>query len=237
MKKCTICKEYLPFTEFQKDRSRGDGLQARCKACGKKLNQARDKLKHAETVKSWNDKNKDRIKAVSKIYKEKNRDKILKRNKDYYLENRQELLEKDKIRYCKNKKKRKKYHKEWYQKNKDRRTKQIEAWRLNNSEKVVAKRANRRATKKNAMPPWVDKEEIRKIYNLRDRITKETGIEHHVDHIIPLRGKGVRGLHVPWNLQIIPASENLSKGNSYEPQDQSGPNRTSKKQKKGGNMA
>lgn len=67
-----------------------------------------------------------------------------------------------------------------------------------------------------ATPPWLTKEhlqQIKEFYLLRDELTKKTGIAHHVDHIMPLRGKILCGLHVPWNLQVITEKQNVQKSN------------------------
>lgn len=70
--------------------------------------------------------------------------------------------------------------------------------------------------KSTAMPAWANKSKIRKIYAEAREMTKATGNVHHVDHIIPIKGKNVCGLHVETNLQILTASENLKKFNKYE---------------------
>mgnify|MGYP003122343246 CR=1 FL=1 len=70
-----------------------------------------------------------------------------------------------------------------------------------------------------AKPAWLTEEHefmLEEIYELRDLRSKLTGVVHHVDHIVPLRGQNCCGLHVPWNLQVIPAVDNLSKSNSIE---------------------
>lgn len=67
-----------------------------------------------------------------------------------------------------------------------------------------------------ATPKWVDFDEIALIYMERDRISAETGVRHEVDHIIPLAGKNVCGLHVHFNLRVIPALENRRKGARFE---------------------
>jgi 5-methylcytosine-specific restriction endonuclease McrA len=72
---------------------------------------------------------------------------------------------------------------------------------------------------KEATPNWLTTEmlsEIKEIYARRQEVSNVTGIEHHVDHVVPIQGIDVCGLHVPWNLQILTAEENLRKSNKYE---------------------
>ena len=59
-------------------------------------------------------------------------------------------------------------------------------------------------------------EEMRDFYLRAIELSCETGVPHEVDHIVPLKGKTVTGLHVPWNLQIIQKSDNCSKGNKFD---------------------
>ena len=77
-------------------------------------------------------------------------------------------------------------------------------------------RASRRAKQKLATPPWLtdpQKAHIKRTYDLAALMEEITGNKYHVDHIIPLKGENVSGLHVPWNLQVLPADINLQKGN------------------------
>ncbi len=67
------------------------------------------------------------------------------------------------------------------------------------------------------LAPWADSEAVRAIYAEARRISRETGVPHHVDHIIPLQGEYVSGLHVDTNLRIVEGAENLRKGNRHEP--------------------
>lgn len=79
-----------------------------------------------------------------------------------------------------------------------------------------ARDAKRRSDLANRTPSWANLEAIQKIYDEARRISDETGIPHHVDHIIPLHGVNVSGLHVHNNLQIITAHENKIKSNKFQ---------------------
>lgn len=67
-----------------------------------------------------------------------------------------------------------------------------------------------------ATPKWADLKKIRQMYKLKKFMQIGNPIRLHIDHIYPLRGEKVCGLHVHYNLQIIPAKQNLIKGNEYE---------------------
>ena len=82
----------------------------------------------------------------------------------------------------------------------------------------IAKDAKRRAAKIERTVSWANEQLIASYYKEAKRLEELTGIQFHVDHIIPLQGKMVSGLHVESNLQLLPAHENLGKSNSFDPE-------------------
>lgn len=118
--------------------------------------------------------------------------------------------------YCKNC--RKENAAKYYIKNKEKINSKRKEHYENNKEKYLGYTISRRYNKEKATPNW-DKEltdfVIKEAYELAKIRKKETGIEWHVDHIIPLSGKEVSGLNVWNNIQLLPAKINLSKGNRY----------------------
>lgn len=92
------------------------------------------------------------------------------------------------------------------------------AWKKRNLHKVAADSMKRRASQFKACPWWADIAAIEDIYRECRKVTQVSGIYHHVDHIVPILGKNVCGLHVHWNLRVIPAKENQVKGNDLIPE-------------------
>jgi hypothetical protein len=89
-------------------------------------------------------------------------------------------------------------------------------WKKNNVVQVRADTKARRRKHRQATPPWLtrkQKSEIRQLYQIAITMTKTTGEQYVVDHIVPLRSDVVCGLHVPWNLRVMTQEENLKKSN------------------------
>lgn len=131
----------------------------------------------------------ERDRDYSRKYKAKNRETILQRSKEYV------------------------------QANPEKRKATMKAYRKANPEKDVESARRRQAAKLQRTPKWLTEDDIwamQEAYHLANLRTKLFGFSWHVDHIIPLQGKLVSGLHTPYNLQVIPAKENLSKINRYE---------------------
>ena len=156
-----------------------------CAAC------AREK-KHA-----WSAANPDKVNAQKRAYRSNNLDKVKGWQSAEQKRNREAANVRNR-RYAET-------HREQLKaKNK--------VWEAANPGKVLAKAAKRRAAELRAMPKWADKEKIEKVYALAARF-RSLGCDFHVDHVIPLQGRNVCGLHVHNNLEIIEARQNRSKSN------------------------
>ena len=92
-------------------------------------------------------------------------------------------------------------------------------WSAANRDKRNAIGAKYKAAKIHRTPKWLTKEQCKQMEDMYIKahwLTKQTGVKYHVDHIIPLQGDNVSGLHVPWNLQVITAAENCGKGIKFD---------------------
>ena len=143
--------------------------------------------KHKALTTAWRDANPERYAAMKKVYRENNPEKVQE------------------------------YRKSQYVKMRDIELARMKEWRKSNPHLVNAATARRNAAKLNATPEWANKEKMEEMYKESARITIETGIVHHVDHIVPLQSKHVCGLHCEFNLQVMTGSENQSKSNRHWP--------------------
>lgn len=192
MKKCNRCDVEKPLSEFVKLSSAKDGHKGHCKECNR------------QDYRGYYEKNREKIITKTSQYKKDNPDKAKKHADDWKRKN----PERSKARYLNYK---------WS--NIDKCRENDEDYRRRNLHKDAAKTAKRKASKRRRTPPWLTERhfaEINKFYESARDLQQQTGIKHHVDHIVPLNGELVSGLHVPWNLRVIPAKDNLLKSNTWE---------------------
>jgi 5-methylcytosine-specific restriction endonuclease McrA len=106
--------------------------------------------------------------------------------------------------------------------NAEARAEYLSRYQKQNPDKLRMWSMNYRAAKIQRTPTWLTEDDhwmIEQAYAVAVQRTKTTGVMWHVDHIIPLQGTTVSGLHVPWNMQVITETENKRKGNrlQYDP--------------------
>ena len=103
----------------------------------------------------------------------------------------------------------------WREQNKERMQEMRKSWRERNNYKERSYVRKRQAAKIQRTPGWLSKDDlwlIEEAYEMAAKRTELFGFQWDVDHIVPLQGNVVSGLHVPWNLQVIPGVLNSSKG-------------------------
>jgi 5-methylcytosine-specific restriction endonuclease McrA len=181
-KKCCKCGVEWPRSDYSPDKRATDGLQSCCKACRK---------------------------AYRRAFYVTNRDKVTHRNREWSLKNPRFALERQRRYYARNKAVVDARWTAWLLANPEKRAATCARWAKKNHDKESARVMRRIARKLAQTPSDADFAAIRAFYTERDRLTRETGIKHEVDHIVPL-AKG--GLHHQDNLQILTKSENCRKG-------------------------
>lgn len=200
-RKCSKCGQTKPVTEFY-------GTKWQCKVC------------RLAICAEYRKKNAEKIKRTLQDWYLRNRDHVLARCKEYNAKS--EVKERERIRqsarYAENRDAIQAARRTYYERNPEARSKFLEYQRQyyeGNRQRFFARGAKRRAAKKQAFPKWADEKAIARFYLLAEQKTRETGIKHVVDHIVPLQGKNVCGLHVETNLQVLTEQENLRKFNKF----------------------
>lgn len=208
-KTCFKCLCEKPLSEFYKHKMMADGHLNKCKECTKV-----DVRKHREE-------NLDQIRAYDRS-RGMLPHRVAARAEYATTEAAKEIFRKAHKKYVENNRERRsKTTRDFYQRNKESHKIYAKEYVKKNIERVrVVKAANenkRRASKLLRMPSWLTDHDLLliRVKHAEARwMTIRTGIRHHVDHIIPLQGRTVSGLHVPWNLRVIPARENIKKSNT-----------------------
>ena len=176
-----------------------------CKECRKK------------TQHNWYLANREQALKESKIRYRANREHVLERVKRWGQANRERMRECSKKWREDNAERNRERSRKWREDNAERKREYAKKWDQDNQDTRNAIKARRRAAQKNALAPWANASAIKNFYTEASRLTKLTGVKHHVDHIYPLQSEYMCGLHVEANLQILTEKENILKGNRTWP--------------------
>lgn len=177
------------------ERLTSNGVCLACTALNKSAKDKAYRLRHIDKIRA-----KDRIRSPRPV-RDKNIRQAQKRR--HYEKHRASILKKCACYRASNKERLRDYFKQYKQEN-------------NGAVNALNKR--RDLAKKQRTPAWLTDDDfwlMKEIYELAALRSKMSGFKWHVDHIVPLQGETVSGLHVPNNLQVIPYLDNILKRNSY----------------------
>lgn len=188
-KVCCACKEAKSLDDFSLNKAGSHGRHSKCKLCVSAYH------------KDWYHRNKEKRDAQKAAYKKANRDSVLAQTRQYTERTKEAKTA---------------YSKEYYRKNRMRILATQKAYYENNKDKVFAKtiaRGRHQYSMYRNLSKAL-KAEIDGVY-LFTQLFK--GFE--VDHVVPIKGAKVCGLHTPTNLKAVPVAKNRSKGNTFSDSD------------------
>lgn len=209
MRSCTKCGIAKPLTDFSADSCKPSGYGSHCKQCKKEAAAARraaDPEKYLEIARKYRERNPEVVSSSRKKCYSKNAEVYRELSRKWKRNNPAKVAESSA---------------RWREQNPElalmASRKNRLAWQARNRDYARAQLAKYRASRGNRTLSKLNLDaEIKAIYKKAAAISSATGIQHHVDHMVPLHGKTVSGLHVPWNLQVIPAYDNRRKSNKHK---------------------
>lgn len=215
LKTCTRCKAQKPLHGFHVASKERSGRASACRSCcsayhksvyaadPEKARAKQDPVAARLRAAKWYAENRERALAASKLKRQERA-----ASKPPKAATPVEVLE---ARAARKKECKAAHARKWYLENREATIQRSKNRVVIDRSKTAEACANRRARGRSV--PWKDRSEISKVYREARRLTRETGVIHEVDHVYPIMGKKVSGLHVHQNLQALPGPKNRAKAN------------------------
>ena len=159
------------------------------------------------------------MKVQGAIYRAANPEKRAEASRRWKQNNRERVLEMERAKRIENPEASRARSRAHYYRHRERELLRQKVWRMANRGLTNSFTAKRKADLLQRTPVWLSSDDLwllQEAYTLARMRTELFGFAWHVDHVLPLRGKKVSGLHVPNNVRVIPAADNLRKGNRVE---------------------